>query len=305
MRLFSRLVVASLAGVLFATAAQAARPSLAVLPFNIDKRVVITDGYHILSGTIEDQTSLLNNEFLTQLVATRKFDVLERDRLNDVLDEKDLQGSDYGSAGSLARVAKLTGADYLVLGRIDRIGAGSETKAAMAYSSRTYTLQKAWMDIYLRVVHARSGRIVAAEKFVKEVSLRDPRATDSLGKTLLAATAQEGTSRILDALFPLRIARVDGKTIYLNRSNEGAFAVGDRLGIQSPGETIRDSDTGEDIGRATSDVAEARVIAVEGGLVKAELTTAGAVKEGMLVKKLPPEPKKNEAPADLPPGPRW
>jgi curli biogenesis system outer membrane secretion channel CsgG len=304
MRAFPRFVLA-VAGLVFAATAAAARPTLAVLPFNIDKQVVITDGYHILSGTIEDQTALLSNELLTQLVATRKFDVLERARLNDLLDEKDLQASDYGSAGSLAKVAKVTGADYLVLGRIERIGAGRETKPAMAYSSRTYTLQKAWMDLYLRVVDAKSGRIVAAEKFVKEVSLRDPKPTDSLGQTLLAATAQEGVSRLVEAIFPLRVAKVDGTVLYLNRSSAGALAVGDRLAIQSQGEAVRDNDTGEEIGRAASDVAQARVTAVDGGLVKAELTSAGAVKEGMLVKKLPPESKKPDAPADLPPGPRW
>jgi TolB-like protein len=300
MRLLPRL---ALIAALLPGAAWAARPTVAVLPFSIDKHVIISDGRNFFAGTIEDETALLTNELVHQLVASRKFDVLERARLDDVLDEKDLQGSDYGSAGSLAKVAKLTGADYLVLGRIDRIGAESEWKS-LPYSSRMQLQQKAFVDLYLRVVDAKSGRIVTAEKFVQETVLRDPKPTDSLGKKLVAETAQASVARLVESLFPLRIAKVDGKTVFLNRSGEGALAVGDRLAILSQGEAVRDSDTGEELGRPLTEVAQGRVVAVDAEIVKAELSGDALVKEGMRVKKLPPE-KKTEASADLPPGPRW
>lgn len=192
--------VLALAAACLVPAAWAA-PALAVLPFSIDKDVVIRDGRTVLVGTIEDQTSLLTNELVQQLVATRKFDVLERARLDDVLDEKDLAAGDYAAPGAAAKAGKLLGADYLVLGRIEELAASSERKS-MAYSERSYLQQQARIELYLRVVDAHSGRIVAAEKFTSTAKLRDPKEGETVGKRLLAQAAQDATRRIVDAVFP-------------------------------------------------------------------------------------------------------
>lgn len=305
MRLSLRLAGAlALAASLFAAPALAARPTIAVLPFSIDKDVIVTDGYTVLAGTIEDQTSLLSNELIHQLVATRKFDVLERSRLDDLLKEKEFQESDYASPDEAPKIARLLGVDYFVLGRIDDLGARREHKA-MPYSSRTYEQQEAHVDLYLRVVDARNGRIVAAEKFASEAKLRDPKPGQNVGKKLIAQAAQEMVSRIVGTVFPLRIAKVDGKTLYLNRGNDGTLKAGDVLAVFSQGGSIRDMDTGEELGATENEVARATVTAVEARFTKAELLPdGGSVGEGMLVKKLPADARP-ASPVDLPAGPRW
>lgn len=200
LRLAGALAVA-VAATLLSPSALAERPTLAVLPFSIDKNVVITDGRSVLVGTIEDQTSLLGNELVHHLVAARRFDVLERARIDDLLAEKDFLSGDYAAPEEAPKLAKLLGADYVVLGRIDDLGARSEVKS-LPYSTRTQLLQTAHIDLYLRVVDARTGRIVAAEKIQKETTLRDPRPGHTVGKQLLAEAAQDMAKRIVDAVFP-------------------------------------------------------------------------------------------------------
>lgn len=304
MRLSLRFAGAlALAASLLAPAALAARPTIAVLPFSIDKRVVVTDGRHVFAGTVEDQTSLLGNELIHQLVATRKFDVLERARVDDLLKEKEFQDSDYASPEEAPKLARLLGADYFVLGRIDDLAGRSEEKP-MPYSTRSYLQQEAHIDLYLRVVDARTGRIVAAEKFASEATLRDPKGSDHVGKKLIAQAAQEMVGRIVGTVFPLRVAKAEGHTLYINRGNDGTLKVGDVLAVYSQGEAIVDQDTGETLGNTESEVARATVTAIEARFTRAELTGEATVGQGMLLKKLPADATA-APPAELPPGPRW
>lgn len=306
MRLSLRLAgVLAVATTLFAPVTWAARPTIAVLPFSIDKEVEIHDGHNVFVGTIEDQTSLLSNELIQQLVATHKFDVLERARLDDVLNEKDLAHGDYAAPEEAPKLAKLLGADYLVVGRIEDLSGASEEKA-LPYSSHTYVLQRARLEMYLRIVDARTGRIVAAEKFTSETHMRDPRSGDSIGKRLAARAAQDTVGRIMDSVFPLRVARVEGKRLFINRGNDGSLRPGDTLAVLAPGAALRDSDTGEDIGTAETEVARATVTAVDTRYSEAEVAgDATAVHEGMRLRQAMPTPAPAAAPADLPPGPRW
>lgn len=307
MRITSLLLAGGLALLgTFAAPALAARPSIAVLPFSMDRNVVITTGRTLISGTVEDQSSLLTNELIHQLVATRKFDVLERTRVDDLIREKELQESDFAAPDEAAKIARLLGADYFVLGRIDDFDMKVERKS-IPYSSQTYQQHEAEIDLYLRVVDARSGRIVAAEKFESEARVREvkDKKTPNVGKLVVSQAAQDMVSRITNTVFPVKVARVEGRTLYLNRGADGNLKVGDLIAVYSQGQAIVDSDTGETLGQTESQVAEARVTAVEARFTKAELASEAAVAEGMLVRKQAQAGKTAAPPAELPPGPRW
>lgn len=304
MRISSLLLACALA--LLSTLA-AARPTLAILPFSIERNVVMTDGRSVMIGTIEDLTSLLTNELTHQLVATRKFDVLERVRVDDLIKEKQFQESDYASPEEAPKIARLLGADYVVLGRIDDFEVESEEKS-IPYSTQTYEQQKADIDLYLRVIDARSGKIVAAEKFDSEARVRlnnnpNQKKQQNAGKQLIVQAAQDMVNRIITTVYPVKVARVDGKTLYLNRGTGSSLKVGDSISVYSQNDAVMDQDTGEALGYTENEVATAIITAIEARFTKAELTSAAPVKEGMLIK--PTATVKATAPADLPAGPRW
>ncbi|MGB4342721.1 MAG: CsgG/HfaB family protein [Moraxellaceae bacterium] len=302
MRLVRLLLIPVLA--LTAQLAEAARPTLAVLPFTVDKQVIMVTPDAILQGTVESQTSLLTDELIHQLVATRKFDVLERQRVDDLVQEKEFQESDYASPDEAPKIAKLLGADYFVLGRIDDIGAESVSKA-IPYSTQVNIQQEGHIKLYLRVIDARTGRIVAAEKFSQDAVLRQARKGETIGGKLLSGAAAAMVSRITDTVFPLRVARVEGKVIYLNRGAESSgLKKGDALAVFSQGEAIIDTDTNETLGHAETDVARATVTEVLPRFVKAEITDEATVEAGMLVRKADAAVAAPAA-ADTPRGPRW
>ena len=103
-----------------------------------------------------------------------------------------------------------------------------------------------------------------------------------------------------------RVARVEGKRLFINRGNDGSLRPGDTLAVLAPGAALRDSDTGEDIGTADTEVARATVTTVDARYSEAEVAgDATAVREGMRLRQAMPSPAPSAAPADLPPGPRW
>lgn len=298
--------------VLGASLASAARPTLAVLPFTVDRQVVVVTPRAVFEGTVESQTSLLTDELIHQLVATRKFDVLERQRVDDLLREKQFQESDYASPDEAPKLARLLGADYFVLGRVDDMGAETVSKT-VPYSSQVVTQQEGFIKVYLRIIDARTGRIVAAEKVLQEAArpLAPPDwptgktpDRESLGSRLLAAAAASMVSRITDSVFPLRVAQASGRTLYLNRgADSSGLKVGDTLVVIRLGDAIVDQDTGETLGQTETEVSQATVTAVQARFVKAEASTDG-VGPGMLVRKVAPAPSTRPA-ADTPTGPRW
>lgn len=296
-----------LTGILASPLAVAARPTIAILPFSIDKNVVITDGRSVVVGTIEDQTSLLTNELIHQLVATRKFDVLERARVDDLIKEKQFQESDYASPDEAPKIAKLLGADYFIQGRIDDFTAETEQKS-IPYSTQTYEQQKAGIDLYLRVIDARTGKIVAAEKFDSEAKVRinnnpNKKKQQNAGKQLIVQAAQEMVNRIINTVYPVKIAKIDGKTLYLNRGVGSSFKVGDTVSIYSQGEAVVDQDTNEALGYTENEVAQAKITSMDAHFTKAELISDAVVKEGMLIKAA--ENVKAAAPVETGKGPRW
>lgn len=299
MRTPSLLLAAGL--VLASPLAAAARPTIAVLPFSADQRVVIASADGIFTGTVAGETDLLTSELVQQLVAARKFDVLERARVDDLVKEKQFQQSDYASPEEAPKIARLLGADYFVLGRLDAFS-GESAEKTLPYGTQTYVEQEGRMALYLRVIDARTGKIVAAEKFSKEAKLRNPKKGEDVGRMLVADAAQALVGRITDTVFPLRVARIDGHTLYLNRGTDGSLKAGDMVSVYSQGDAITDQDTGETLGFTEHEVAQARVSDVQSRFTKAELTGDAAVKEGMLVRLLPAvKPTATE----LPPGPRW
>ncbi|MDP2227983.1 MAG: hypothetical protein Q8J78_10975, partial [Moraxellaceae bacterium] len=127
------------------------------------------------------------------------------------------------------------------------------------------------------------------------------------GSKLLAEAAATMVGRVTDTVFPLRVARVEGRAIYLNRGAESSgLKVGDTLVVLSQGADIIDMDTRESLGSTEEEVGRARVTLVQPRFVKAEMEGAGTAASGMMVRRAETQASATAAPAaDLPPGPRW
>ena len=109
-------------------------------------------------GTGRDLAGMLTNE----LASTEKFRLVEREKLNAVLEEQDLGASGRVARGSAAKIGKLTGAKYLVMGTVSAYeektagGGGGLSFRGISVGGRK---DEAYMAVDLRVVDTTTGEV--------------------------------------------------------------------------------------------------------------------------------------------------
>jgi curli biogenesis system outer membrane secretion channel CsgG len=148
--------------VLFSTSAFAAKPVLGVAEFTNE-----TSAAWWYGGVGWDLADMLTNE----LVATNKFKVVERAKLGPVLEEQDLAASGRVSKSTGAKIGKLTGAQYLVMGKVSSFETDVKgTGGGVSFRGISVGGKKedAYMAIDLRVINTTTGEI----EFVRSIEAR-------------------------------------------------------------------------------------------------------------------------------------
>ena len=212
-------------------------------------------------------------------VQSRRFDVMERAKLEPVMKELDLVGMGYMDLQKVAKVGQMLNADLIVVPEIQLVRISLEEKEIPFVPKKRVTLG-ASLRSSLRVVDVRTTRVVSSgtlETLYSEPGDRagqDPlRASVAFVDNFLAAAAQKEVSRIADDIFPIRVVSVAGNRLWLNRG-ERTIEVGEVLKILHPSDPIEDPSTKQILGYNAQCVAWVRVVEVLPQMCAAEITTA-------------------------------
>lgn len=142
--------------------ASAAKPVMAVAEFRND-----TSAAWWYGGVGSDLAGMLTNE----LAGTGKFKMVERDKLDAVLDEQDLADSGRVSKKTGAKIGKLTGAQYLVVATLSAFESDVKgTGGGLSFRGISVGGKKedAYMAVDLRVIDTTTGEI----EFTRTVEAR-------------------------------------------------------------------------------------------------------------------------------------
>jgi len=129
------------------------KPSLGVAEFTNE-----TTAYWWTTDTARDLSAMLTNE----LAGVGKFKVVERSKLEKVLDEQDLADSGRISKSTGAKIGKLTGAQYLVFATVSAFEQNSRgTGGGLSFKGISVGGKKeeAYIAVDLRVVDTTTGEI--------------------------------------------------------------------------------------------------------------------------------------------------
>ncbi len=272
--MFRRSSLAALISVLIAGSALAAegKARLAVLEF----------GHKALESHWWGSGGAAQDMFITQLVKSGKFTVVDRERLAALMQEKNLSLSGEVSAATAVQAGKLLGVEYMLVGDVTEFGE-QENKAQVGWGIGVDVRKKkftAALDV--RLISVTTGEIMWAETARKEESnakvyvagigggVDDQRMFDKV----LRPIVEELSGKLLQVSLTTtasvvgrvkgKIARIDGGTIYINLGSEQGVAVGDTFGVFKMGEAIKDPDTGEVLGADETKVGTIKVTAVKG-----------------------------------------
>ena len=214
--------------------------------------------------TTEHETRLEAPSFTVSLteafVGSRKFDVLERARLTEVLREVDFGESSYADVSKVVPMGQALNAEYVVLPEIEVINLVFDVQD-VPYVDQVQPKLRGKMIARLRISDTAETKLVAAFTETVEVERRVKPEEPFL--------ASEWNSLILDLynaasqrmIYPPKILEIaDGKVV-LNRG-EGAIGENDEFEVYALGKAYTDPDTGEFLGQGESLVARIRITRV-------------------------------------------
>lgn len=287
------------------------KASLAVMPFTFSAETLEQKGDEVRLAIRQFETSALTNKFITALVTTRKFDVVERQRVDTIISEMQMSESGLMDPARAARAGKMIGADYFLMGELSVFTVNVTWRRIPNTTklSRTITAQ---IIVDMRIVDTRTSRIVSADKGESRHEARSmhdtqvetvfpPDMIDALQRDLCDML----TLKTIDGVYPVRVIGVSGGVVSLNRGQGGGLEVGQVLEVFAEGEEMIDPDTGESLGSEEVKLGSIRVTEVLARFSKAVPMDGNAVvPNGAICRKVAAPAPAGPAP-DQPRGPRW
>jgi curli biogenesis system outer membrane secretion channel CsgG len=209
-----------------------------------------------------EHVALFTDTIISKLVQSKRFKVIDRQEVDQLLDEQTAQAiaenRDLPSA-----MGTLKGCDYIVLGAIQNFSR-EETSIKLPNSSRIITVLDGYAEGNMRIVDARSGDIIESRKISVQQQQEIQAGEERLTAALADAFASRVVANLLNAIYPIKIAAVapDG-SLYINRGTDGELRAGATLEVFRQGQKIIDPDTGVELGSMDSTVGTLQLSKVE------------------------------------------
>lgn len=238
----------------------------------------------------------IDNAFSEDPELSRRFTVVERERLDMVMKEQGLASAGALDAQTAAKVGQILGLRYIVTGGIDKFAinttrggfggiGGSSTNAEATISLRFIDATTAE-----RVVSVSAdGNVRKGGGFIGGASLsRDDEwgiaseAIEAASKAVVEKLVSDGSlERVAAAAasgggIDMRVVRVDGNRAYINVGQTAGIKVGDKFTIHRMGEALIDPATGMNLGAVEEQVGTGVVVDVQERFSIIEITGQAA-----------------------------
>lgn len=222
-------------------------------------------------------------QMVTTLVQSGKFDVAERMQLDKVLRELALSSTGLISGETAIEFGHLTGADYTIIGSV--ISADIDSGAAIFGGS------KAIVKFNFRFVDNRTG-IIKVSEIIKGSSTNglfgggDPKNNMLIGKAV--NDASQKLMKLINKMTPLNgsIVNVKGTDAYIDLGKDNGVKVGEVFIVYNEGEPLTQPGTGKVLGVEENDIGQVKVRDVRDSYAICEILKGqNRMKRGDLVKK--------------------
>lgn len=226
---------------------------------------------------------------VTALSETRKYTLIERDKLDAVLAEQRLGASGAVTPQTAAKIGRLLGARFIVTGAVtefgvkdSKVGVGGLDKVLPFGGSAKLSKNTARAALDVRAIDTATGQIVAAAKGEGSKSSAEVSGDLSIApsfdfgkegfdETILGKAARKAVDAVakeLTAKFDeggadsVKIIKVTGNQVYINSGSADGEKEGRVYHIFRLGEEMTDPDTGESLGSEEEKIGTAKVVKV-------------------------------------------
>lgn len=245
------------------------------------------------TASVQEEASLpiFTDTIITRLTQTKRFQVLDRQEVDQLLGEQLALAMSSGQDISSA-FGSLKGADYFIYGNIAAMSI-EEKKMKLPGSNREIISSDGYVQGNMRLVDVKSGQVVESRQVKLERRIDESGCQQRLIANLADSYADEVVASLMNAIYPIKVAAIspDG-TIYLNRGSDGGLKSKEILSVMKQGQKVVDPDTGASLGAVETEIAKLSIIEIEDARSKAKVESGSEIQIGNLVKRV------QNAPAD-------
>jgi len=247
------------------------------------------------ADALQQVLETLDTTLIDQANASRKFEVVARkDALKSLINEQDFGASGNVDPTTAAQALKLSGAQYLVLTTVTDFAMGKEAVKFEGIGA-TANREAIRISCSLQIYDATSGKLIESARFRGQdtITSREGSVTAD-GATLTKITDRLATdmmNRIIDVIYPAKVAAKLGSQITINRGEGAGVSIGQVWSVFALGETIVDPDTGEKLGGNEAEVGQFKIVRITAKLSYGEAIEDNGIAIGNIAR-----PKLTETP---------
>lgn len=221
----------------------------------------------------------------TSLNATRKFDIVSRDKakLKVLREEQEFSKSEF-SAGNAAFTGHLKAANFIVFPSITSFSFGRTSRPMPNIDNKYFINDSGNLSIDIQVVDSTTGEIkgtfpVSSSFGSKEsiVNSKGGGPAQSNFTKLCKEVGEKFATQLINTIYPTRVLKVTRSDIWINRGANSGISIGQQFKVYRPGEALIDPDTGENLGSTEEEVGTIKI-----NRINPKVAVGNTTKEEML-----------------------
>jgi len=241
---------------------------------------------------VKEFSELLSQELVSLLTQTRRFAVLERDYVDEVIQEKDFITDFDTKPEEVLKLGKALAADYLLVGKIKEVTFTKEPYHIVIINKSGFR-SKAAVTVEYRIVLMATNIVKWSDTVNLRLNNEDlVEMSDGNHFQIQSALAKKVAEHIIDSflenIYPVRIIGTQRNGSYvLNQGGKG-INVGDCFDVYSSAEELYDPYSGEFIGHSEERVGRIRVDRVTAKVSYADLVEGSEndIQQGAICRRL-------------------
>ena len=187
---------------------------------------------------------------ITELVKSGRFMVVERDKMNKIMEEQKLQAQGAIDAQTAVQIGKIMGLEAIVVGSVSQFGVKKEGSDYLITQSKQ---QVADVTVDIRLIDTQSGQVLMADSGKgqaksKKKSFLGMGTTGGYDETLEGEALRASIVQFVDNIasqlnkkaWSCMIADASGEELYLNAGQDSGIKTGMKLDCYHQGAEIRD-----------------------------------------------------------------
>ena len=273
-----------------ASDALAQRETLGVLPVKVIPAVAtkLSHGRKTLSA--EQMSQSLMEQFINSVNATRKFQVVVRGDLKELVAD-----DDKARALNPDKVKGFNLADtkYLTVLTVDDYEDQTQ-RLEQKITNTTLTKRTIRLSLIAKIYEAATGKLLEstsksisstdAQQTLNEAT-NDAEVTDALVRTVVKESADWAATQVADVIFPVKVIAKTDKTVTVNRGEGSGMAADQVWRVFAVGKEMIDPDTKEVLGREEVEIGKVRITDVLPRFSRATVLDDRGISEGAILRK--------------------